>query len=149
MTAKQMPVDFPEVQAAIYGVALSLDAFLLNGISYGVLQQAVFPGFLEKTAGNLTRDLGRLEEQAANVPGADQCGIAELLAALKSRCQELIELVTGLRSFKALSLEQVRATVARIPLVRDVCVQRIQELEVRLGTPRPIYQSHPATRRPR
>jgi hypothetical protein len=48
MHTKQLTVDFPEVQEAIYGVALSLDAFLVNGIQYGVLQQAVFPGFLQR-----------------------------------------------------------------------------------------------------
>jgi hypothetical protein len=141
MTTKQMSVDFPEVQAAIYAVALSLDAFLLNGIQYGVLQQAVFPGFLQKTAGNLTRDLARLQEQAPHAPVGGQPRTAELLAALRSRCQELIDLVTALLSFKALSLQEVRSTVSRVPHVHGECVRLIQELEACLGSPNPFYQS--------
>jgi hypothetical protein len=144
MTTKQLPIDFPEVQAAIYGVALSLDAFLLNGVQYGVLQQATFPGFLEKTAGNLTRDLANLEKQVEKGPVAGQPRIAELLGALRTTCRQLIDLVTGLGSLRALSLEQVRSSVSLIPLLRGECVQLIQELEVSLGTPKPFYPSRPA-----
>jgi hypothetical protein len=46
MSAEQPQAGAPEAQAAIYGVALSLDAFPVNGIPYGVLQVAS-DGFLE------------------------------------------------------------------------------------------------------
>lgn len=144
MTTKQPPTDFPEVQAAIYGVALSLDAFLLNGIPYGVLQRDVFPGFLEKTAGNLMRDLARLEGQARDAPGTHQPRVAESLQSLQARCQELVDLVSGLEAFRTASPEEVRFTVSRIPLLREECVRLIQELEGLLQTPRPFYQSRPS-----
>jgi len=141
---KQPPDDFPEVQGAIYGVALSLDAFLLNGIPYGVLQQAIGAGFLRKTASNLLRDLENLEKQALHAPVSSQPKVSEVLVALWAKCQQLIDLVTELGSFRTLSLRQVRATVARIPLLRGESVQRIQELEACFRTPKPFYQSRPA-----
>ena len=100
MNTKQLPVDFPEIQGAIYGVALSLDALLLNGIQYGVLQRAVCNGFLQKTASNLLRDLTRLEEQAPHAPATSQPQDTKALAALRAKCQQLIHLVTGLTSFR-------------------------------------------------
>jgi hypothetical protein len=144
MTAKQLSADFPPVQTGIYGVALALDALLMNGIQYGVLQQAVFPGFLQKTAGNLTRDLANLEAQLPHGAVAGGPRAAELLGALKARCQQLMDMVTGLTSFNALSLEEVRSIVSRIPPVRLECVQLIQELEACLGTPKPFYPSRPS-----
>jgi hypothetical protein len=143
MTTKESPVDFPEVQAAIYGVALSLDAFLMNGIPFGVVQQAVFPGFLQQTASNLMRDLARLEEQAPHARVGSQPMTTELLAALRARCRELIDLVISLKSFKGLSLEEVRSTVSRVVSVREQGVRLIQELEACWGTPTPFYQSRP------
>lgn len=53
MHVKQLQVDIPDIQAAIYSVALSLDAFLMNGIQYGVLQEDIFLGMLQKTSNNL------------------------------------------------------------------------------------------------
>jgi hypothetical protein len=144
MTTKQVPRDFPEVQGAIYEVALSLDAFLMNGIQYGVLQRALFPEFLQKTAANLLRDLASLEEQAPHASGASQDKIAELLASLRARCQQLVDLVAGLSSFRTLSLDQVRSTVSQVSLLRGECVQRIQELETCWGIPQPFYQSRPS-----
>jgi hypothetical protein len=96
MTTNQIPEDFPAVQAAIYGVALSLDSFLLNGIPYGVLQRAVIPGFLEKTADNLLRDLNSLEELAAVAPKINQAEVRQVLGVLRETCQQMISLVTGL-----------------------------------------------------
>jgi hypothetical protein len=144
MKTEQLPVDFPAVQAAIYGVALSLDAFLVNGILYGVLQQSLFPGFLRKTADDLMQELAALQDEARQSPGADQPGVAEVLAALQARCQEVVDLVTGLRSFKSLSPEQLAATLSRIPRLREACMQLIEDLERRLQTPHPFHQSRPA-----
>lgn len=135
--------DFPEDQAAIYGVALSLDAFLINGILYGVLQRDLLPGFLEKTADNLLRDVARLEAQSTHAPPASQPRMAEALTTLRIRCQQLIDLVSGLSSFRSLSLEQLRTTVSQIPLLREACVQQIQELERCFQVPKPFYQSRP------
>ena len=144
MNTKQLPVDFPEVQGAIYGVALSLDALLLNGIQYGVLQRAVFNGFLQKTADNLLRDLASLEEQAPHAPATSQPQVSKALAALRAKCQQLIHLVTGLTSFRTLPLEQVRSTVRQIPILREACVQLLQELEGCFRVPKPFYQSRPS-----
>ncbi|HTU90436.1 MAG TPA: hypothetical protein VMF69_10205 [Gemmataceae bacterium] len=144
MNTKQLQNDFPEDEAAIYGVALSLDAFLLNGIPCGVLQQSLFPGFLEKVAGNLLRDLARLEAQAPHAPIASHPKVTESLTTLRARCQQLIDLVTGLSSFRSQSLEQLHTTVFQIPLRREACVRQIQELEEYFQVPRPFYQSRPA-----
>src|SRR5437773_271153 len=113
MNSNQSQDDFPEVQAAIYRVALSLDSFLLNGIPYGVLQEAMFPGFLEKVAGNLLTPLASLEQHAPYAPPSSQSKVREILAALRGKCQQLIDLVTGLRSFRTLPLQQVRASVSQ------------------------------------
>jgi hypothetical protein len=141
MSTKQFAGDVPAVQAAIYRVALFLDAFLLNGLQYGVLQRAVFPAFLEKASGNLLRDLAGLEEQA---PGGSQRKVTEVLAALRAKCRQLIELVSGLSSFRTLPLQEVRVRVSQILLLREECVQRIQELEDCFRTPKPFYPVHPA-----
>ncbi len=141
---QQPPDDFPKIQGAIYGMALSLEAFLLNGIPYGVLQQVIGAGFLQKTAGNLLRELESLESQAAQTPVSNRLKVREVLAALRAKCQQLIDLVTGLGSFRTLPLQQVRAAVAQIPTLRGECVQRIQELEACFQTPKPFYQSRPA-----
>jgi hypothetical protein len=144
MNTEQLPIDVSEMQKAIYGVALSLDAFLVNGIPYGVLQRPVFPGFLEKTAGNLMRSLASLEEHVAHCPATNQSEVVEGLAALRASCQQLIQLTAGLSSFRTLSLQQLRSAVSQIPLLRGECVQRLQELEASFRTPKPFYQSRPS-----
>ena len=137
-------VYLPDAQAAIYGVALSVDAFIVNGIPYGVLQRAGFHGFLEKTAGNLQRDIAELEDHVPHVPVPSQTDVMESLEALKVSCRQLIDAVTELRSFRDLPLQEVRSKVGRIPLLRADCVQRIQELEGYHRTPKPFYPSRPA-----
>jgi hypothetical protein len=143
MNTKQLPTDFPDVQAAIYRVALSLDAFLLNGIMYGVIRRDVFNGFLEKTAGNLLAELASLEQQVSQAPVTSQPEVTAILASLRTRCQQLIDLATGLTSFRTLPLEEVRPTVSQIPVIHEACVRQIQELEACFRTPRPFYQSRP------
>jgi hypothetical protein len=144
MNTKQSAVDFPEVQDALYGMALSLDAFLLNGIPNGLLQRALFNGFLEKTAGNLLADLASLEERACEAPVANQPKVTEILGALRAKCQELIDLVMGLGSFRTLPLQHLRSTISQIPLLRAEFVQLIQQLEAGFRTPKPFYLSRPA-----
>jgi hypothetical protein len=144
MSTKQLPIDFPEIQGAIYRVALSLDAFLVNGIQYGVLQRVTSNGFLQETAKSLLSDLTSLEEQTPHAPVLSQPNLAELLASLRAKCQQLVDLVSGLSSFRTLALEQVRSTVSQIPLLRGDGVGLIQELEGYLQTPKPFYQSRPS-----
>ncbi|MBV9125360.1 MAG: hypothetical protein JO112_18550 [Planctomycetes bacterium] len=144
MNPNQPQDDFPEVQAAIYRVALSLDSFLLNGIPYGVFQDTLFPGFLKKVADNLLTPLASLEHHARHAPVANQPKIRQVLALLREKCQQLIDLVTGLRAFRKLPLPQVRATVSRIALLREECAQLLQELEAYFQTPKPFYQSRPS-----
>lgn len=143
MNTNQHPDDFPEIQAAIYRVALSLDSFILNGIPYGVIHRDWLDGFLEKTANILLTELASLEAQAAQAPSSCQRKVIETLAVLRSKCQQLIDLATGLISFRSLSLEQLRTTVSQIPLLREACVQQIQELERCFQVPKPFYQSRP------
>jgi len=144
MNTNQLPVDIPDVLGAIYGVALSLDSFLVNGIQYELLQRVASNGFLQKTASNLLRDLASLEEHAPHAPLASQPKVREVLAALRNKCQELIELVTGLSAFRTLSLEQLHAAVSQIPVLREECVQLIQELEGGFRTKQPFYPSRPS-----
>jgi hypothetical protein len=144
MNAQQLQAGFSEVQAAIYRVALALDAFLVNGIPYGVIHRDVINGFLEKAARNLLTELASLEEQAPHAPVTSQPQVTEVLAALRATCQRLVDLVTGLRSFRTLPLEQVRATVSQIPLLREAGVGLIQQLEECFRTPQPFYPSRPA-----
>src|SRR5262245_127669 len=118
MKTKELQEGFPEVQAAIYRVTLSLDALLLNGIPCGVLQRDVFHGFVARTAENLLRELGSWEEEASHAAASSRAEVTEVVAALRARCQQLAELVTGLSSFRALPREQVLATVSQIPLLR-------------------------------
>ncbi len=143
MNTKQFQEDFPEVQAAIYRVALSLDSFLLNGIPYGVIHRDILHGFLEKTAGNLLTELAKLEEHAPHAPAASQPKVTATLAALRAKCQQMIDLATELISFRNFSLEQLRSTVSQVPLLRGECVRLIQELEHCFQTPKPFYQSRP------
>jgi hypothetical protein len=143
MNTKQDNEDFPEVQAAIYRVSLSLDSFLLNGIPYGAIHGDVFNGFLEKTATNLLTELATLDQQAPHAPVADQPKVREILAALRVKCQEVIDLVTGLRSFRNVPRQQWCADVSRIPLLRGECVRLIQEVERCFRTPKPFYSSLP------
>jgi hypothetical protein len=144
MSTTQQQEPFPEVQQAIYAVALSLDAFLVNGIQYGVLQQDAFEGFLDKVAGNLLRDLADLETKDLQVPANGEPRARELMAALRAKCQQLIGLLTGLRSFRTCPLQQLGSSLSQIPLLRGDCVRLIQELESCFRTPRPFYQSRPA-----
>jgi hypothetical protein len=135
--------DILAAKQEIYEVALSLDSFLIDGILYGVLPQAAFPGFLEKIAGNLLRDVASLEEQTPHAPHANQSKVGQVLATLRGKCQQLIDVVRGLSSFRTLPLEQLRATVAQIPPLREACVQHIQELEACFQIPKPFYPSRP------
>jgi hypothetical protein len=125
-------------------VALSLDAFLLNGIQYAVLQRAARDGLLQKASESLLSDLARLEEQAWRAPVTDQPRIRELLTSLRARCERLIEAVSGLSSFRTLSLEQVRSAVSQVPLLRGECVDLIQDLESWLHIAKPFYSSRPS-----
>lgn len=143
MAVHQHQNDFPAVQGAIYGVALSLDSFLVNGIPIGVIQRMPVPGFLEKVAGNLWTALADLGPHVAEAPVASHAQIRDVLAALRAQCQQLIDLVTGLCAFKTLPVEQVRARVSQVPLLRSECVELIQELERCFQTPKPFYQTRP------
>ncbi len=122
MSVTNTKASVPETQFALERVALSLDAFLLNGIPCGVIGNAVFGGFLEKTAGTLLDDLANL----------DACVAAE---DLRAKCQQLIDLAKDLIPFKTLPLDQVRLKVAQISLIRGECVRLLQQLRNEYGTP--------------
>jgi hypothetical protein len=132
----------PEMQSALWGVALSLDAFVVNGISLGVIQSICFPGFLAKVAGNLTRDLDDLEAHAVS-QGPAGTGAA-LLKALRANCSELVRLVSELGEFRTLPLPQLRSAVNQVRDAREECVQAIRELEAHWGTAEKFHQARPA-----
>lgn len=144
MSETQQSVDFLPVQDAIYGVALALDSFLLNGILIGVIQQTMAPGFLDHVAGHLLTPLADLEQHVPAAPVASQPRAEKVMAALRAKCQQLIDVVSGLRAFNALPVEEVQARVSQVPLVRGECIRLIQELERLFQTPRPFYQTRPA-----
>jgi hypothetical protein len=139
MTTDQPHEYASEVRASIDRVALSLDAFLLNGIPYGVLQREALPGFLEQAAGNLLTPLASLELQASQVPASGPADVRQMLADLRAKCQQLIDHVTGLTSFRILPQEQVRTAVAKIPVLREECVQLLGKLEACLGAPQRVF----------
>lgn len=108
-----------------------------------VIHRDVFSGFLEKVAGNLLRELVRLEAEAPHAPAAHQSQVTTVLASLRAKFQQMIDLITGLCSYRTASLEQLRSMVSQVPLLRDECVRLIQELEHCFQVPRPFYQSRP------
>ena len=136
--------EVTEVHAAISRVALSLDSFLMNGIPYGVIPRAGLDGFLEHVAGILQRDLANLEAQVTHAPAASQFKINDVLARLRVRCQQLIDLLTGLRAFHTFLPDHLHVTLSRIPLLRAECAKLIQELEGHLSIPKSFYQCRPA-----
>ena len=144
MSTNQLQVDIPEVQAAIYRVALSLDSFLLNGIPHGVMHRDVFAGFLQKLASGLLQVLANLDEQALCAPVTSPDKVKKALSALRAKVQQLIDLANELTAFRTLTLSQVRSLVSQIPRLRSECVDRIQELEDDFRTPKRFYQSRPA-----
>ena len=134
-----IPLD---LQSAIYGAALSLDAFLLNGIQFGLLPRIAFGDFLQQTAGNLLRDLDTLDEQTGQALKGEP-EIPGVLSSIRSRCRMLIGLVMGLRSFRSLPLPEVRLAVSQIAPLRAQCVRLIEDLEACLDTSKPFYRSRP------
>lgn len=144
MATKQLPVDIAELQSAIYRVALSLDSFLMNGIQYGVLERAAPDGFLERAANSLWSELARLEELVPSVPSPGGVTASEISALLRARCQELVDLIMGLRALRTLPVAQVRQSALQVPILREACVHLIQQLEACLGTSKPFYQTRPA-----
>ena len=144
MNTIQPKDDFTETQAAIYRVALSLDSFLLNGIPYGVIHQGFFNGFLEKLANILLTELASLEAQAPHAPIAVRPKVTEAVATLRTKCQQLIDRVTGLSSFRIVPLDQLRSLVSQVPLLREACVRQLQELEASFQVPKPFYRSRPS-----
>ena len=141
MLTKQQPELLPEIQMAIYGVALSLDSLLVNDIPNGVIHQHIFDDILPRITGSLLKELASVEEFALDTPFANESRARELLARLRTKCQQLIDLVIGLNSFRTYSLDRLRSTVAEIKPLRDECVQLIQELERCFRTPKPFYLS--------
>jgi len=139
MNAKTAVV--PETQSALWRVALSLDAFVVNGIPLGVIQGAVLPGFLEKVSGNLTRELDDLEKRAASHGLTDSA--ATPLTALRANCDALIRVVCELSGFRTLPLSLLHSAVQQVRDARADCVQTIQDLETQWGIAPEFYQSRP------
>jgi hypothetical protein len=143
MTPAEYQDELLEVQKTIDRVALSLDSFLVNGIQYGVLNRAVSGDILRQTANRLKNsllDLNMHSDTAVTV----QAKVNYLISSLWARCEEVITVVNGLSSFRWLPLHEVRATVSRIPALRRVCIDLIQELEQTVRTrksSRPDYST--------
>jgi hypothetical protein len=133
MAIKQLSAELIDLQKAVANVALSLDAFLLNGIQYGVLAPSGFANMLSKTTANLNRDLEVLEEFI------DQD--KALMSPLRATCQQLVGVVTELIPFRLLPTQQWLPKVALIPQRRAQCVQQLIELETRLQLGESFYSS--------
>lgn len=131
----------PDTQSAIYRVALSLDALLLNGIAYGILQAGVLGDVLVRAATSLQTDLASLEEHVQQLSTDRHDQACAAFASLQASCQELTALLHRLRSFRETPSEHLRADVARILLLREECVRRLQELEQCFQVDKPFYQS--------
>ncbi|MBL8792994.1 MAG: hypothetical protein JNM56_03755, partial [Planctomycetia bacterium] len=119
MNAKTAAV--PEMQSELSRVALSLEAFVVNGIPLGVMQSTSFPGFLGKVAGNLTRELDNLETHAVSHGLPDT--VATPLTSLRTRCGELVRSVGALTNFQAMPFPQVRSAVQQVRGAWQECVQ--------------------------
>lgn len=127
-----------EFRPAIVQLALSLDAFILNGIQYGVLH-CVNTGFLQRTANTLRGDLSNLARLAPDSTNSTP------IRELRPQCERLISAVESLNGFHALELEQVRSAVAEIRLLHGECTRSIRALEETSGTSPSFYESRPAT----
>lgn len=132
--------DPAAIQGAVYRVALSLDALLLNGLQYGVLQPVPADSFLQGLAGGLVSDALNLEEQVQRSHDGDAEQVAE---ALRADVERLTSQVTALASFRSQALPHVRSAVAQVLRLREECVREIQELERCLRTPKPFYPTRP------
>jgi len=121
------------VQAAIYGLALSIDSLLLNGIQYGAILHVGGNGFLRERADKLLGDLAALEQEISAVP-----------VDLPAKCRELLDGVTQLSSFRSLTRPELSSSVSRILMLREECVRLIQELELAVHSPRPFYLNRTA-----
>jgi hypothetical protein len=132
MQTAHPPVDVHAIQRAIHRLALSLDAVLVNGLQYGVLQPVGGEGFLRKTIDTLMADLVRLE------------GLVGTSAApLRMHVEELTGMATALSPFRTWPLPLVEASVGRIRQQREACMLHIQQLETGLGVPNHYHLSRP------
>lgn len=86
-----------------------------------------------------------MEGQVSNAPIINDTKVAEVLASLREKCGHLIDIVSGLSSYKTLPLQQLHAALARIPALRDECVQLIQELESCFPAAKPFYENRPGS----
>lgn len=136
MTVELDPV---EIGAAIYRVALSLDAFVVNGIQFGVLQPG--DGFLEKTAGILRRDLEILEKEAVRLRGGDHSDAKTTVVSLKASCQRLTETVGKLAGFRAQPIRNVHSMASEVARLREECVGSLKKLEGVFQISKPFYQT--------
>lgn len=135
MNASLTPADASPSESATSRAVLSLDAFVINGISFGVFDPtaAARAGFVALAAGHLRRDAKRAQE------GADAAGQARQGALWIEACERLIGAVFGLCDHERLSPEQVRAAVAGVLDAHRECVGWVEQLDParRTGATRP------------
>lgn len=145
MNATQNPVDLAALQNGLYQVALSLDAVLVNGIQFGVLADLGSNEFLDKVAAQLQRDLARLEEQATLFPTAGGTDVGATLAELRTTCDEVLECVRELLTFRTSPLERLTHLASQLICLRENGVLLIEKLEECARVPQPFYRSRPTT----
>lgn len=124
-----------EVQAAIHRVFLSLKSLLLNGIQYAVIHQEVFTGFLEKAASDLLAELMKLEACAGLAPIARHAKVRQLIAELVSKSEALIQVVSGLASFRTIPVHQLHSAVSQVRILWEEAGRLIGGLETCLQEP--------------
>lgn len=121
------------LQAALHRVALSLDALIVNGTQFGLLHPV--PGFLDKVAGILVADLGRLEASVG-----DEAEVAALSAA----CSRALQRMKGLEGFRRQSWFDILASVAALIEERAAFMRLVREIEERLGIVQPFHLARSA-----
>ncbi|MGL4550645.1 MAG: hypothetical protein ACRC33_05620 [Gemmataceae bacterium] len=118
-------------------MALSLDALLVNGLSFGVLQPAGGEDFLHGAAGTLLADLASLEARVRDI---------QAVAVLRGDIEELTGVARGLITFREQPLPRVRAAVGRLLHLRTACLRHLQGLGAAIGVPEPsLRPTHAAS----
>lgn len=133
MQTEHPPVDGQAIQGAIHRFALSLDAVLVNGVSFGILQPVGGEGFLRKTINTVMADLARIEGQ-----------VGTSAAPLRLHAEQLVETALALAAFRSWPLSLVESTVDRLRRQREACMTQVRQLETAVGVPNHYHLSRPA-----
>jgi hypothetical protein len=142
MESKQPANEILDIQNDIYRLALSADSLFINGIQFGVLG-SVAPGVAQKLADQLLADLATLETNAARISTGVHVQAAAPLTEIRTAVEKATAVVQLLSEFRSRPFDDIHGAVSQITSARDQIANGIQELERRLSTPKPFYESRP------